>query len=100
MISIYATFKNEDEARKIARRLIEKRLIACANLFPLKSIFRWKGKLTEESEHAMLAKAMKRNFSRIKEEIKSCHSYEVPCIVAYSLEADEDFRKWVEEESI
>ncbi len=100
MISVYATFKDEAEARRIARRLAETRLIACANIFPVKSIFRWKGEVAEKSEFAMLAKAAKRNFERIKEEIKSMHSYEVPCIVSLFVgEKDEGFQKWVEEES-
>ncbi len=100
MISIYSTFKDEEEARKIARHLVEKRLIACANLFPLKSIYRWKGKITEESEYAMLAKATKKNFARIRQEIKEMHSYEVPCIVALNIqEKDDEFAKWVQDES-
>lgn len=100
MISIYVTFRDEQEARKIARHLLEKRLIACANMFPVKSMYRYQGKVAEEAEVAMLAKAPKKNFERIREEVKALHSYEVPCIVSLSVEQkDAEFHKWVGEEA-
>ncbi|MBI3033837.1 divalent-cation tolerance protein CutA [Candidatus Woesearchaeota archaeon] len=100
MISVYITFRDEPEARSIARHLLEKRLIACANIFPVKSMFWWQGKVTDEQEVAMLAKAPKRNFGRIKDEVRKLHSYEVPCIVSLPVEhKDEDFSKWVEGET-
>lgn len=100
MISVYVTFRDEAEARKIATRLLEKRLIACANMFPVKSMYRYQGKVSEETEVAMLAKAQKKNFDRIREEVKALHSYEVPCIISLSVEhKDEDFHKWVGEET-
>src|SRR3989338_6213997 len=70
------------EAKLIATHLMEKRLIACANIFPVTSMFRWAGKVTSEPEVAMLCKAVKENFGRIKEETRQLHSYEIPCIVA------------------
>ncbi|MBI2133740.1 divalent-cation tolerance protein CutA [Candidatus Woesearchaeota archaeon] len=100
MITLYITFKDENEAKKIAFNLMEKRLIACANIFPIKSVYRWKGSVTDTQEHAMMAKALRKNFHIIKEEVKAMHSYEIPCIVAYPIaEADEGFRKWVEDET-
>ncbi len=100
MISVYITCKDMKEAKLIASHLLEKRLIACANIFPVTSMFRWNGKVAEESEVSMLCKARKESFERIREETRQLHSYEIPCIVAFPWHgSDEEYRKWVEEET-
>jgi len=100
MISVYITCKDMKEAKLIASRLLEKKLIACANIFPVKSMFRWQDKITEESEVAMICKTKKELFEEIKEEAKQLHSYDIPCIVGWGWHgADEEYRKWVEEET-
>ncbi len=97
MIGVYITFKDSGEAKKIAKRLLSRRLIACANIFPVDSMFEWKGKLTEAKEAAMLCKAMKKDFKAIEAEVKRLHSYEVPCIVAFEWAlSSSEFSKWVE----
>ena len=98
MISVYVTCSSMAEAQKIAKALLEHNLIACANMFPIDSMFRWKGKLTEEKEVVMFCKAKKKNFSRIEGEIKKLHSYEVPCIVAFDwVDSSKEYSDWVEE---
>lgn len=100
MITVYITCKDEKEAGRIAGLLLDRKLIACANIFPVKSMFRWQGKVTEEAEVVMLCKTRKEHFARIKEEVRQLHSYEIPCIVALPwLASDEEYKKWVEEET-
>ena len=100
MISVYITCKDEKEAKLITSNLLKKRLIACANIFPVKSLFRWQGKITEKAEAAMLCKAKNENFERIKEEAKKLHSYEIPCIVALPWQGSDDkYKHWVENET-
>ena len=100
MISVYITCKDMKEAKLIAAHLLEKKLIACANIFPVTSMFRWEGKVVDEPEVSMLCKARKESFERIKEETRQLHSYEIPCIVALPWHgSSEDYRKWVEEET-
>ncbi len=96
MISVYVTCKDSGEARRIARRLLGKRLIACANMFPVESLFKWKGKLADVKEVAMLCKARKNDFGKIEAEVKKLHSYEVPCIVAFDwAKSSREFSRWV-----
>ncbi len=100
MISVYITCKDMKEARLIASRLLEKRLVACANIFPVTSMFRWQGKVSEEPEVALLCKTKKGLFNEIKEEARQLHSYEIPCIVGWEWHSsDEEYQKWVEEET-
>ena|SRR3989338_313948 len=97
MISVYITCKNSAEAKKIAKYLLSKRLIACANIFPAESIFRWRGKIVEQKEAAMLCKARKKDFEAIEKEVKRLHSYKVPCITAFEwARSSREFSEWVE----
>lgn len=94
-IVIYATFKNQLEAKKIASHLLDKRLIACANLFPIKSLYLWKGKTVSDNEVAGFFKATEKNWNKTKTEIKKLHSYEVPCIEKIKIEADMKYSEWI-----
>src|SRR3989344_3036074 len=49
MISVYVTCKNKQEAVNISRLLLQKKVIACSNIFPINSLYNWKGKLNEAS---------------------------------------------------
>ena len=51
IVSVYATFGSEEEARRIARQVVEERLAACANILaPCHSIYRWQGQVEEATE--------------------------------------------------
>ena len=96
MITVYITFQDMAEARKIATSLLEKKLIVCANMFPVYSMFSWKGKIDQENEVAMICKAAKENFTKIDQEVKKLHSYQLPCVVAFEWhDSNKDFSKWV-----
>ncbi|MBS3138770.1 divalent-cation tolerance protein CutA [Candidatus Woesearchaeota archaeon] len=98
MLSVYVTCKDKKEARKIARALLEKKLIACANIFPVESHFWWKGKLEEASEAAILAKTTDKKLDAIRELIHHLHCYEVPVISSWSSKGNEAAEHWVQEE--
>ena len=98
MFSVYVTCKDKKEARKIAQALLQKKLIACANIFPVESYFLWHGKLDEASEVALLAKTTERKIDAIRELITHLHSYEVPVISCWSGKANAAAEKWVEDE--
>ncbi|MDW7679548.1 MAG: divalent-cation tolerance protein CutA [bacterium] len=101
-VLILVTTANEDEAEQIGRSLVEKKLIACANIIsPAKSIFHWDGELCQENETVMMIKAMKKNFDSIQAEIKEIHSYENPEIIAIPIILGaEDYLNWIKTESV
>ena len=70
MIIIYVTCKNNAEAQKIAKHLLGKKLIACANLISSKSFYHWKGKLEKQNEAILLMKTLETKFEVIKAEVK------------------------------
>ena len=94
--SIYITTKDEAEARKIGKTLIEEKLAACANIHPINSIYWWEGKIVEDSEIAMLVKTKAELVDEVITRVKELHSYEVPCIVSLPIEKGyPDFLKWI-----
>ncbi len=95
---VYITAGDMDEARKIARVLVEERLAACANIFPVTSIFRWKGKIEESSEFGIIVKTKTAKVREIEEKVKEIHSYEVPCVVSFRMDkGSSDYLKWIED---
>ena len=78
--------KDMVEASRIARHLVERRLVACANLFQARSIFPWGGKVEESDEVAIIMKTRSSLVNEVIHEVRKVHSYEVPCIVSYKME--------------
>ena len=98
---IYITAGNVEEARMIGRALVEERLVACANYSPIQSIFRWEGKVEEDSEVAVLVKTRAGLVDKVIERVKELHSYEVPCILVLPVEQGNlAFLEWIDESTI
>lgn len=98
MILIYVPCKNEKEANNISRYLLKMKFIACANIFPIKSLYNWKGKIKNSKEIVMLAKTNQKNFSDCVKGIKKLHSYEVPCIIKLDVKTNKEYFDWSEKE--
>ncbi len=78
-VVVFMTASDKKEALKIVRRLLNERLIACANIVgPVSSLFWWEGKIDEASEFLVIMKSRKDLFKRLSERVKETHSYEVP----------------------
>jgi len=95
---VYITAGNMEEARKIGKKLVEERLVACVNLFPVSSIFRWQGGIDEENEVAIIAKTKTGKVKNIEKRVKELHSYDVPCVVSFNMdEGSKDYLDWIGE---
>jgi len=79
--------------------LLQKKLISCANFFPVQSSFWWKGKIDSSEEIVSICKTKKENWEKVKSEVKKIHSYETPCIIKIDAEANEEFWSWVKSET-
>ena len=87
-----------NEAKNIGRVLVEERLAACVNIFPITSIYRWKNNIEEAGEFVMLVKTITGKVEDIEKRVKQLHSYEVPCIISFKMDSgSEDYLKWIEE---
>ncbi len=87
----------EQQAVEISEELIARRLATCINIVPcLRSIYRWKGKVCEDTEYLLVVKTPRRLFDRVSEAIRELHSYELPEILALPVDAAERaFHEWI-----
>jgi len=82
-IVIFVTASNKKEAVKIAEKLIRNRLAACVNIIDrIESVFRWQGKVDRARELLLVIKSAKRMLPKVIKAVRSCHSYDVPEIIA------------------
>jgi periplasmic divalent cation tolerance protein len=82
-IIIFVTAGSAAEAETIAKTLIEEQLAACVNILPpIRSIYRWEGKLTDDQEWLVLIKTRAERFSAVEARVKALHSYQIPEVIA------------------
>ena len=98
MTLVYITCKDEKEAENISMHLLKKRLIACANIFPIRSMYWWQGKIINEKENVIIAKTNNKNFKKIMVEVKKIHSYQIPCILKINTTANKEYEDWANKE--
>jgi periplasmic divalent cation tolerance protein len=99
-IVVLVTCGSAEEARKIARALVEHRLAACVSILasPVQSVYRWKGSVESAKEFLLLIKTTKARFPRLKTEVKRLHSYDVPEIIALPIAfGASNYLAWVSE---
>lgn len=100
MIIIYTDCKNKVEAKKIANMLLKLKLIACANWWSVESVYRWKEKIVNDKEVALILKTRKNYYKRVESIIKKLHSYEVPCIYHINVcKAERKYMDWLMKET-
>jgi periplasmic divalent cation tolerance protein len=94
---VLCTAGSQDEARKIARHLVEQRLAACVNIVPrMESIYRWQGKLESSGEWLLLIKTTVERFPAVRDAIRDLHSYELPECIAISIEdGSSGYLEWI-----
>ena len=95
----YITSPNRKEAERIAKKLLNKKLIACANVINnVNSYFVWKNKVQNSKEIIICGKTTSKNQTKIIKAVKSIHSYSVPCIIFFDIKnGNKDFLKWIEQ---
>jgi periplasmic divalent cation tolerance protein len=98
-ILVLVTCGSEEEALKIAHSLVEERLAPCVNFIsPVRSIYRWEGKIWDEKEWILIIKTQKERFGELERKVKSLHSYSVPEIIGLPIvEGASSYLEWLEE---
>lgn len=94
---VLSTAASPDEARKIARHLVEHHLAACVNMIPrIESIYRWQGNVESSEECLLLIKTTAEKFPAVRDAIHELHSYELPECIAISIEdASTEYLEWL-----
>lgn len=83
LILVQTSFARQNQAREMARKLVEQGLAACAQVTgPVLSTYEWKGKLQYEKEYVLNVKTTSSRYSELAGFIDRNHPYELPEIVA------------------
>ena len=84
---VLTTCASLEEARRISRTLIERRLAACVNIAPqIESVYRWQGKIETANEFLLLIKTTAGAFDELRIALTELHSYDVPECIEISIE--------------
>ena len=95
---VMITVGDREEARKIARHLVEAGLGAGAQILPIESVYRWQGDIIEDQEWLILVKTRKDRFDAIETTVRDLHSYEVPPVLMIEMdEATDLYLAWIDE---
>jgi periplasmic divalent cation tolerance protein len=98
-VVVWITAASPQEAEEIARKLVEEKLVACANVLPpMQSIFWWQGEVCKEKETLITAKTLSSRMDEIIGRAKQLHTYQVPEIIALPfLAGSPDYLDWIDE---
>jgi periplasmic divalent cation tolerance protein len=96
---VLTTVSSIDEAKRIARALVEERLAACVNISPgVESIYRWQGAVEETSEVLLIMKTRVEKLTAIEKAVRRLHSYDVPEFLVLPVDhGSVAYLKWLDE---
>ncbi len=94
---VFTTASSKEEAEKLARHLVDRRLAACVNILPqVSSIYRWQGNVEESREWLLIVKTTAAVFGEVQRAIAELHSYELPeCICLAVEEGSSAYLQWI-----
>ena len=95
MILIYVTHPSSKHAISMIDVLIEEKLIACANVHPITSFYKWEGQVVEEKEIVSILKSFPDKREKLIARITELHSFEIPCILTWDASANIPYEKWL-----
>jgi periplasmic divalent cation tolerance protein len=97
-VVVLVTAASGQQAGRIGRALVKAELAACVTIVSgVRSIFRWKGKVSEEREALLIMKSRADLFGRLAAEVKRLHSYQVPEVIAFPIaRGSADYLDWIQ----
>jgi periplasmic divalent cation tolerance protein len=100
-VVVLTTMSNSDEAARFVRTLLDRRLIACGTLLPAaRSLYRWEGKVADESEVVVLLKTRSAVLHALEKAFEELHPYKVPELLALSVTSGlERYVSWINDET-
>jgi len=97
LVVVLTNEANSTIADKLAKELLNKRLVACINLREIKSYFSWEDKMEEVNEVELLIKTTRKNLAKVIDVIQCSHTYQTPEILYWDVSTSEKYRDWVKD---
>jgi len=96
-IVVLITSGSREEAKRLAKVLVEEKLAACVNILPdVESLYWWKDKIESSKEWMLVVKTQGKMVKRVVKRVKEIHSYEVPEVIALPIvEGNRDYLQWI-----
>lgn len=93
---IKTTFADKKNAKNIANLLLKKKLIACAQIEEVESMYLWEDKIVNQKEFSLLVKTVSNNYKKIEKLILENHSYKIPQIIQIPIQDGfDDYLSWI-----
>jgi periplasmic divalent cation tolerance protein len=90
-----------EEATKIAEVVVEQKLVACAQIVPIRSVYFWQNVRQNEDEWLILMKTRFEMYRHLEACVQEIHSYELPEIIALPIIAGSSaYFTWIDERVI
>lgn len=97
LIAVYTTVANQEQARQLARALVERKLVACAQISEIESFYPWQGELQHDCEFRLLLKTTEARYPALEAAIRELHPYDLPAICALAFnQVSAPYADWVE----
>jgi periplasmic divalent cation tolerance protein len=93
----FVTVPNEELGKKLARGLLEKKLVACVNIIPgVKSLYEWEGKIEEDQELLLMIKTRTSLVAQVAAYVKENHSYDVAEVISSPIDqGNTPYLEWI-----
>jgi Uncharacterized protein involved in tolerance to divalent cations len=95
---IYITTSGVEESKKIAKTLLNERIVACVNIIPvMESIYWWEGILEEDVESILLVKTSSELVDKVIDRVGEIHSYQTPCALEIKIKkGSQNYLDWLD----
>lgn len=95
----YITCPNDNTATELATQLLQKRLVACANILPINSCYWWQNDIQNDQEKILLLKTRTELLAKVEQYITMHHPYTTPCILHWQVTANAEYEAWIHAET-
>ena len=97
-VFLYVTFGSHEQAMRAIDKLMEQRLVACANLFPTQHGLQWGAAAKREGETVVLFKTLHERAADAVHFLQDLHEFDIPCISQANVEVTDSFGEWLTKE--
>ena len=94
LVFFYVPCPSKQIAKQIARQLLSKKLVSCANIFPVESMYYWADTLHDEEEFVLILKTPDTHAKHLEFELSELHPSDTPCIARFPVGINEKYYMW------
>lgn len=101
MVFIYTTCANSDEAKLLGKLIIESKMGACVDYWPINSMYNWENDLKEVSQTMLVITTLESKLEDVNELISNHHSYSTPLIAGVDIRRmNRAYKEWMTEKIV